>query len=329
MNKPAEDAGSQSRSNQTVLTDVQVKLLAGLNREAVDLVNSRFAAARDLNLYDLWEHVGEQEVIFRPPRWPADTTPEHDRWLRQLQSLELKLDMHVLGRLRAGDLLAFGVRLPLRPSTVPTPIPPGLWYLVAFDMDKRTAEGNSWSYQEVRVISLRLMVPSHRLEIATALSIIARQLESEAEASDTRPTGGKGRPSHSHTTAARTSHIDLAADRPVAPAPDTVSGLPIAEVVLPDDSKPLRDARPGPWSVMPEIEKELRRRAAAVPKECLKTWALESHHLFKWAEKRFKRDEAKKAANPPSLGWLRQKLSDVYYELNPESERPRKPRSKS
>jgi hypothetical protein len=78
---------------------------------------------------------------------------------------------------------------------------------------------------------------------------------------------------------------------------------------------------------MPQIEDELRRRAAE--HLCLKTWAGESNHLFRWAQKSFKRDEETKTADPPGLKWVRQTLSKLYYELNPESERPRGRRNKS
>jgi hypothetical protein len=187
MKKPVGDAGSQGRPAQSDLTDVQVKLLSGLNHEAVDLIFARYSAARVLGLWSIWEHVGEQEVIWRPPGWPNETSPEHDRCLRSLTSLELKFDTEVLRDLRSGDLLAFGIRLPFKPSSRPEPIPQGLWYLMAFDMEKRTAEGGTWSFKEVRTISVRSMRPSDRHELDLALGSIARRLEAEAAGHDDEP----------------------------------------------------------------------------------------------------------------------------------------------
>ncbi len=187
VKKPVGDAGSQGRPAQSDLTEVQAKLLSALNRNAEGLMLARHSAARELGLYAIWEHFGEQEVVWRPPKWPNETWPEHDRVLRACESLELKFDMKVLGDLRSGDLVAFGVRLPLKPSTVPTPIPPGLWRLIAFDMEKRTAEGGAWCFREVRAVSVLSMRPADRHELDLALGIIARRLEAEAAGPDDEP----------------------------------------------------------------------------------------------------------------------------------------------
>jgi hypothetical protein len=79
---PSSVTSSQGRPSQSELTEVQAKLLSGLNHEAVDLIFARYSAARVLGLWNIWEHVGEQKVIWRPPRWPNESSPEHDRWRR-------------------------------------------------------------------------------------------------------------------------------------------------------------------------------------------------------------------------------------------------------
>jgi len=123
---------------------------------------------------------------------------------------------------------------------------------------------------------------------------------------------------------ARDTKLDLtkAEDRS-GPAADAAED----DVELPQD-EPGPTPVYGPWSVMPQIERELRRRAAANPKLCKPTWPEESNYLRHWA-RRFKRDEATKTGDPPGLKWIREKLGNLYYELNPESRHPRRPRQKS
>ncbi len=84
--------------------------------------------------------------------------------------------------------------------------------------------------------------------------------------------------------------------------------------------------RSGPWSAMPMIEEELRRRARAG--ECMNTCAKECKELGKWADKHFKRDELKKLPGAPKPKTIRNVLADLYYELNPETPRPKATRDR-
>jgi hypothetical protein len=291
-------------------------------------------AAQELNLEALRDML-EEEAILAQPFSPNDTSPEYERLQRQLVWLVLRMDMKVLEDLRSGTLQAFGVRLPLRPSSASTPIPRGLWYLMSFNLDDCSAAGPQWSYRDVRVINVRSMGAPERREIDRGLAIVAAKLEAEERAvaapSPTEQTAcapnslpGKEDevvvvteseqfPMPEAEGSASDMKIDLADvdrhDLEVPAAPEDIGESPQNETV--------RGTPYGPWSVMPQIAEELRRRAAA--NQCKTTWALESVYLEHWAGKKFKRNEATKTGDPPSLKWIREKLGKLYYELNPET----------
>jgi hypothetical protein len=329
----------------SALSERQADLLSRLDRAAVPISMARKYAAQELNLEAIRD-VLEEEAILTQPFSPNDISPDYERLQRQLVWLVLRMDMKVLEDLRSGTLLGFGVRLPLRPSSASTPIPPGLWYLMSFNMDDCTAAGPQWSYRDVRVINVRSMGAPERREIDRGLAILAAKLEADERAmAAPRPTEQTAcAPSSSPGKEVEVDHVEESGCRPTTETEDSTSDTNI-NLAIPEDrgdsdvpaaqedvgesphNETVRGASYGPWSVMPQIEEELRRRAAA--KQCKKTWALESVYLEHWAGKKFKRDEATKIGDPPSLKWIREKLGKLYYELNPETPRPPRLRQKT
>lgn len=188
----------------TTISEQQADLLTRLRREAEPIVVAREHAARELGLEAVRDAL-EEQVILAQPFLPSDTSLEYARLQRQWAFLMLRFDEKVLEDLRSGTLLAFGTRLPVRPSSVPTPIPPGLWYLIGFNSEDCTASGAHWSYQEVRVICVRSMEAPERLAIDRALAILAAKLEVEVTAGPSPPTAQSAPPwagSSSATTSA-------------------------------------------------------------------------------------------------------------------------------
>ena len=327
------------------LSELQTDLLTRLARIAVPIVDAREYAAQELSLVAVRDALEEQVMLARP-LFANDISPDYEPLQRQFVMLMLRFDMKVLEDLRNGTLLAFGIRLPLRPSSAPAPIPPGLWYLMAFDMEDCTAAGPQWSYRDVRVVSVRSMEARPRREIDRGLAILAAQLEAEEAAIPTSPAPGQTSPAQS-SPPTKEREVVVVTESEQFPMPETEGTASDTNITLatPDDrgdpdvpgaqedvdefpqNETVRGTAYGPWSVMPQIEEELRCRAAA--KQCKKTWALESVHLEHWAGKKFKRDEATKTGDPPSLKWIREKLGQLYYELNPETPRPRRLRQES
>jgi hypothetical protein len=319
----------------SALSERQADLLSRLDRAAVPISMGREYAAQELNLEAIRDLL-EEEAILAQPFSPNDNSPDYERLQRQLVSLVLRMDMKVLEDLRSGTLLAFGVRLPLRPSSAPTPIPPGLWYLMSFDMEDCTAAGPQWSYRDVRVINIRSMGAPERREIDRGLAVLAAKLEAE-ERTMAAPPPTEQTACAPNTLPGKEDEGVVVTESEQFPMPETEGTASDANINLatPEDrgdpdvpaaqedvgespqNETVRGTSYGPWSVMPQIEEELRRRAAA--KECKKTWALESVYLEHWAGKKFKRNEATKTGDPPSLKWIREKLGKLYYELNPET----------
>jgi hypothetical protein len=343
LKKPARGVASPAHPTQSDLTEVQAKLLSALNRAAADLAYAPLNAARELGLYNLWERMGEREVILRPPT--GQTSPEHERALNAHYSLELKFHMKVLADLRSGDLLAFGLRLPLKPSSVPIPIPPGLWYFIAFDTDKRTADGGSWFFQEVRTISVRSLHPADRHELDVALGIIARRLEAEAAGHDDEPATPRepaegplgatpGNPLYvslsgaaerlvlkTETLRRNTRHGKVPDPKPeVAEPPKADAEAPPQGLDPEEPPRPKKD--PGPKTLNPEIEAYLRERSAK--KICKPTLAEECVHLHAWAKREFAQEIRTKARKLAKLKQLREVHAAVYYQLNPEFDRRRR-----
>jgi hypothetical protein len=207
-------------------------------------------------------------------------------------------------------------------------------------MDDCTAAGPQWSYRDVRAINIRSMGAPERREIERGLAIVAAKLEAEERAMAAPPpteqiacapnsprkedevvvvTESEQFPMPETEGTASDTNINLA-----TPEDGGNPDVPAAQEVVGESpqKETVRGTSYGPWSVMPQIEEELRRRAAA--KQCKKTWALESVYLEHWAGKKFKRNEATKTGDPPSLKWIRQKLGKLYYELNPDTRRPRR-----
>jgi hypothetical protein len=301
-------------------------------------------AARELGLYNVWETIGEQEVIWRPPT-PGESCPEHERALRALHSLELDFHMKVLADLRSGELLAFGLRLPLKPSSVPTPIPPGLWYFIAFDTDKRTADGGSWFFREVRTISVRSLRPSDRHELDLALGIIARRLETGAAGHDDEPAAAPGKPAEgplgatpdnplyvslagaderlvlkTETLRRNTRHGKVPNPKPEAAEPPKADAEAPPQSVDPEE--PPKPKRSGPKTLNPEIKAYLEERSEK--KICKESLAEECVHLRAWAKKNFAQEIRTKKRKLAGLKQLREEHAAVYYQLNPEFDRRRR-----
>jgi hypothetical protein len=319
------------------LSERQADLLTRLGREAGPLYMAREYAVQELNLVAIRDALDEQ-LGLATPFLPGETSPEYEARKRGFAKFMLRMDMKVLEDLRRGTLLAFGVRLPVRPSSVSTPIPPGLWYEISFDMDDCTASGPNLSYRDVRVIGVRSMHLTARREVDRGLAILAEQMERERATAppSTEPTG------LAPNGAREEQGVVLSLPETERPARATTPNIANAEKqgdptvfsVRKDADEPPRDDNTpapsyGPWSVMPQIEQELRSRAEAKPTLCKQTWREESVYLEHWARKKFKRDEATKTGDPPGLKWIREQLADLYYELNPESPRPRRRRQES
>jgi hypothetical protein len=306
---------------------------------------ARKYAAQELNLEAIRD-VLEEEAILAQPFSPNDISPDYERLQRQLVWLVLRMDMKVLEDLRSGTLLGFGVRLPLRPSSASAPIPRGLWYLMSFNMDDCTAAGPQWSYRDVRVINVRSMEAPERREIDRGLAILAAKLEAEERAM-AAPSPTEQTACAPNSPPAEEDEVVEVAESERFPMPETEGSASDTKINLADgedrrdlevpsaeedvgessQNETVRGTSYGPWSVMPQIEDELRRRAAA--KQCKPTWALESNYLAHWASKKFKRNEATKTGDPPAVKWIREKLGKLYYELNPETRPSRRLRPKS
>jgi hypothetical protein len=327
------------------LSELQTDLLTRLGRIAVPIVDAREYAAQELNLVAVRDALEEQVMLARP-LFANDISPDYEPLRSQFAMLMLRFDMKVLEDLRLGTLLAFGIRLPLRPSSAPTPIPPGLWYLMAFDMEDSTAVGPQWSYRDVRVVSVRSMEAQARREIDQALAILAANLEAEERAMAAPPPTEQTACAPKNSLPGKEDEVVVVTESEQFPMPETEGTASDTNINLatqedrgdPDvpaaqedvgespQNDTVRGTSYGPWSVMPQIEEELRRRAAA--KQCKKSLALESGYLEHWAGKKFKRDEATKTGDPPAKKWIAQKLGQLYYELNPETPRPRRRRQK-
>jgi hypothetical protein len=210
-------------------------------------------AAQELNLEALRDML-EEEAILAQPFSPNDTSPEYERLQRQLVWLVLRMDMKVLEDLRSGTLQAFGVRLPLRPSSASTPIPPGLWYLMSFNLDDCSAAGPQWSYRDVRVINIRSMGAPERREIDRGLAIVAAKLEAEAMAAPP-PTeqivGGPNSPSPEKDDVVA---VEESQQSPMPETEGTASDTNINLATREDHREPPRGAR-APW----------RRRSKSIP----------------------------------------------------------------
>jgi hypothetical protein len=311
---------------------MQADLFTRLGRTSVPIHAARDYAAQELGLETSRDAL-EMEMVLKRPLRPDQVSLEYKELQRLFVSLVLRLDLKVLEDLRSGTLLAFGIRLPLRPSSKSEPIPSGLWYLMSFDMEDCTAAGPQWSYRDVRIICVRSMGAPERREVDRGLVILAAQLEAEEAAMalpepTKRATYAPSQKKHAvidvpgslPEIGAATGDISIklrVADDPL----DRHVSTPEKDVVDPPPSQM------GPWSVMDKIEGELRRRAAAG--ECKQTWPEESNSLWHWAKRKFKRNEQTKTADPPGLKWIREKLGDLYYELNPQSRRRRRRRQKS
>ena len=254
--------------------------------------------------------------------------------------------MKVLADLRSGELLAFGLRLPFKPSSRPEPIPPGLWYLIAFDIVKRTAEGGPWRFKEVRTISVRSMRPADRHELDLALGIIARRLEPEAARHDNEPVVAPKEPAEGllgatpgnplyvslagtaerlvlkTETLRRNTRHGKAAGPKVKPTkvPKAIVEAPLQALQPEEPSKLKKD--PGPRTLNPEIEAYLRERCGQ--RICKPTLAEECVHLHAWAKKEFAQEIRTKARRLAKLKQLREVHAAVYYQLSPEFDRRRR-----
>jgi hypothetical protein len=213
------DSDILGRPVVSALSELQSDLLTRLGRIAVPIVDAREYAAQELSLVAVRDALEEQVMLARP-LFANDISPDYEPLQRQFVMLMLRFDMKVLEDLRNGTLLAFGIRLPLRPSSAPTPIPPGLWYLMAFDMEDCTAAGPQWSYRDVRVVSVRSMEARARREIDRGLAILAAQLEAEDAAIPTSPAPGQSTPAQSSPPTKEHEVVEVA-EPERSPMPET------------------------------------------------------------------------------------------------------------
>jgi hypothetical protein len=301
------------------LSPTQNKLLTKLERVAIDIGHARELAVEDLRLEREEKALRDEADLKRPPT-PNEDGGEYADVERRWNLFIRRLDIWILENLKSGDLMAFGVPLPITPSTVSMPIPTGLWRMLALNVEQGAANSEHWLYSELRVVDMRVMGDEARELVADGLWVLGTVLTEQLFAEHRRVQDVQQRAQPVDRPAKSPRAEDIAIDLPdVPPAAPADDDVP--------DTTEARAAGPkfGPWSAIPKIADELRRRAGL--KICKPTWRDENLHLFRWAKKRFKRDEATKTPDPPTRKTIRNRLAELYYELNPESPRPRRTRA--
>lgn len=319
--KPANDREAQATRKpvRRRLSPKQNKLFTKLERVAIDIGHARELAVEDLRL-EHEEKALRDEADRKQPQTPNADGGEYADVERRWNLFIHRLDIWILEKLKSGDLMAFGVPLPITPSTVSMPIPTGLWRMLALDVEQGSANSELWLYSELRIVDMRVMGDEARELVSDGLWVLAtvstEQLFAEHRRVQDVQQGAQPVDRPAKSPRAENIAIDLPDVPPAAVADDDVP-----------DTTEARAAGPkfGPWSAIPKIADELRRRASL--KICKPTWREENLHLFKWAQKRFKRDEATKTPDPPTRKTIRNRLAELYYELNPESPRPRRTRA--
>jgi hypothetical protein len=217
---------------------------------------------------------------------------------------------------------------------------------MAFDMEKRTAEGGPWSFKELRTISVRSLRPSDRHELDFALGVIARRLEIEAAGHDDEPVAAPKEPAEgplgatpgnplyvsvagaadrlvlkTETLRRNTRHGKMPDPKPEAAEPPQAEAEVPPQAVDPDEP-PKPKKNPGPQTLNPEIEAHLQERSTK--KICKPTWMEESLHLHSWAKSEFAKEIRSGSRVLAKLKRLREVHAAVYYRLNPEFDRRRR-----
>ncbi|HTG22619.1 MAG TPA: hypothetical protein VK681_21425 [Reyranella sp.] len=339
------------------LTPEQNLLFTKLERIAAPIARARLDAAVSLGLERFRDALEDKLMIERPLIADEGLEREYAKLQQTWASLIERFDQWILEKLRSGTMVAFGIRLPISASTVAFPIPTGLWHLLELNVERGTARSEDWSYIDVRiVVGLEHLPDRVKGLIDRGLWLFGKWLMDEkiaAHRRDQRLTNSaKATPANDALHAAyggspqNPLHVVVAgvderiivktegirrntrygkqecADAAVPNASNDRATPSCNGAATPTEvnvDQQLGETRPGPWTAMPRIKEELKRRAAA--KECCPTWARESVYLHSWAKKRFKRNEQTKTPDPPSLKTIRGVLPDAYYELSPEFDR--------
>src|SRR5260370_32437960 len=162
---------------------------------------------------------------------------------------------------------------------------------MSFNMNDCTAAGPQWSYRDGRVIKARSMGAPERREIDRGLAIVAAKLEAEERAM-AAPPPTEQTACAPNSVPGKEEEVAVVTESEQFPMPETEGTASDTNINLatPEDrgepdvlgahedvgespqNETVRGTSYGPWSVMPQIEEELRRRAAAT--QCKKTEAL-------------------------------------------------------
>ncbi len=160
------------------LSRKQNYLFTRLERTATPIENARWAAVEGLHLEPMY-YALERELILKRPRLPDEDGSEFADVERRWALFLRQLDNWILENLKSGKLLAFGMPLPLTPSTVALPITTALWRMLELDVDEGTAKSERWSYNELRVTFPYLMSEEARDLIDDGLWLLGTVLTEE------------------------------------------------------------------------------------------------------------------------------------------------------
>lgn len=342
------------------LSNRQNYLFTELERKAMPIELARLMAVQDLGL-EGWQKALEKAALLKRPRTPEEDGSAYAEVERQWQLLLQKLDAWILEKLRSGDLLAFGIPLPITPSTIAMPIPTALWRMVELDVENGTATSEGWSFSDLQVAPIDIMSYEARTAIAHGLDVLGRILTREmfdsmrddrnahVDAEQVRrvsPTVSAAGSSPGNPIYVALAKVDerlvlkteslrrntrYGKATPVATVPDEkdvpeeeLRGVSVGEdEVLPDSDAPVREERrTGPRTLNPEIKAYLLERARQGL--CKDTLPDEVDHLWSWARREFRDEIRTKQRVLAKKKRLREAMSDSYYAANPKFDRRRR-----
>ena len=337
------------------LSPEQNLLFTRLEREATPILQKRADAARALGLVRTVLAVEEELKVARQLRPDSLTQRNSENLKRDWDSLMRRLDGWILEELKRGRLIAYGLSLPVTPSTIAMPIPTGLWHTHELDIEKGQVLGEHWSFKELRVVSTTTMSPRQRELVLNGLWVFGtwfaeenlETLRQEAERQEANrrsdPRSSIATTSPLGATPANPLHVSITsvAERVVVKTEalrrNTLHGKPDAgksakpeqrqdikpgmQRLVPEDARRL-PRKSGPRSLNPEIELYLKERSEK--EECKPTWLEESLHLHAWAKHKFAQEIRIQARRLAKIKRLREVHATTYYQLNPKFDRLRR-----
>jgi hypothetical protein len=337
------------RSREPKLTKQQSLLFTRLEQHAVSIKRARADAAVALGLREQWEALEDLVTMTRPLRPDSKLEQEHADAQRWLAGLFARLDYWLLEQLTNVQLLAFGMPLPITPSTTPLPIPRGLWHELNLDVEQETATSDWWSFQDLRIVFMDILERPVREMAENGLRTFGIWM------SEVRLAAMRRRNERQHRNQKRNARTASEPRSPPGTSPDNPLHVSIAAVgeqlvlktealrrntrhgkpsVLPpkadaievgEAEKPLEATSvvarksSGPRTLNPEIDTYPRERSTR--KECKPIWVDESLHLHAWAKRTFAAEIRAKTRKLANLKRLREVHAEAYYVLNPEFDR--------